>query len=614
MVAAAPREPLARGREPRRRLAFAALAAYRLVQLRPDLVSIAREPARAIACCSRTSGRRPGGASRAAAALAALWANVHAGFPLGSLLIGAALARAACSPRRCGRPSSGARDRARARRLAAALALAALATLANPAGLARATSPTSRRAPARPRSSASSTSGRRPPVRAARAAAAALAARLGARVGALLGVALVLVARARAASAARRPRSRADRASSLLALALLLSAVRFLWLGIFPLLLLARAIARADAPRVATARAPRAAWIARRGVRCSRRLRQARRLARDHARPARRPARLCDARIRVDKYYAHAIWLLADSGVRGNLYNDYFLGGFAGYWLAPDVRTIVNGTLTFRRETLDALGAIAQRRGLRPGEDFPALLDRLGIDLFLGSGCPRRGRPARRWIATTAHLEDTPGWIPIFRNLESALYLRANERNRENLDRARALLRARSACRSIRERGFEVDAVIRDAPDWAIAPRRRAARLRAHGAQRRAEPREAAARARPRRRALRGARPLRARVAIDREPAARRAAGACARGAGSSGRCCGSGARRGGGGRGGARRAAGEPTALARIARRGAREPRARSRSSARRDRAAAFPDARASATRLAARARAVPSRAPRNR
>jgi hypothetical protein len=257
-------------------------------------------------------------------------------------------------------------------------------------------------------------------------------------------------------------------AISALSLCLLLSAVRFLWLGIFPLLLLAQI---AGAPIRRRGRHSRAAlrhvtWIAAAACLLAAgfvKLGERRLVARDglwtrayYERP-----------YAAAKYYAHAIWLLADSGVRGNLYHDYFIGGFAGYWLAPDVRSLVNGTLNVSRETLDALGAIAQHKGLRPGEEFTALLDRLGIDLFLGIRLPEPPVTAAAGSSTTAHLESTPGWVPIFRNLTCALYLRANERNRANLDRL-ARYYADHGVPFDRERGFDAGAVIRDAPDWAI--------------------------------------------------------------------------------------------------------------------------------------------------
>jgi hypothetical protein len=350
----------------------------------------------------------------------------------------------------------------RARRLGAALALSGIATLANPAGVgahlayfrAGATTPALARVldewtplnllalPALPG----------PPSRLSWALAWATS----------LGVAFALM---RALVRDRRALGLdpALAAISLLALGLSLSAVRFLWLGVFPLLLLCAAVAervrhsaRSGAAAFAAAALALAAafvevgdWPAiSRNVSVS-----------GYAKP-----------YPVGKYYSHAIWLLADSDVRGNLYHDYFLGGFAGYWLAPEVRSMMNGTLNFPSEIFDAWSAIAQRRGQRPGEDFPALLDRLGIDLFLGIGMPEAGLPGRRrryWITTTTHLEDTPGWIPIFRNLECAIYLRANERNRDNLDRV-ARYFANQRVPFDRERGFEIDAVLREAPDWAI--------------------------------------------------------------------------------------------------------------------------------------------------
>jgi hypothetical protein len=154
--------------------------------------------------------------------------------------------------------------------------------------------------------------------------------------------------------------------------------------------------------------------------------------------------------------------------VRGSLYHEYFMGGFAGYWLAPGVRSLVNGTLNFPGELLDALTAIAARNGLRPGESFDDLLDRLGIDLFLGIRLPEPAVAPASWSSTTAHLENTPGWIPIFRSLTSALYLRIDEHSRANLDRLALYYDERGVPFDL-ERGFDVDAVVRDAPDWALA-------------------------------------------------------------------------------------------------------------------------------------------------
>lgn len=113
--------------------AFAALAAYRLVQLRPDLVSIA---ASLVLFRCRFADPRPPPWPHVAlmSALAMLWANMHAGFPLGLMWIGAALGGLViAAPLRTAEQRRS--DRVRAQRLAAALAFTGLATLANPAGV-----------------------------------------------------------------------------------------------------------------------------------------------------------------------------------------------------------------------------------------------------------------------------------------------------------------------------------------------------------------------------------------------------------------------------------------------------------------------------------------------
>jgi len=432
--------------------AFAALAAYRLLQLRPELFTIAATLLcyRWLIAAERASWRRVAGF----AVLCALWSNAHAGFPLGLFALGAAAAGLALAgPLRP--PEQRSADRARARRLAAAFGIAGLATLVNPNGIrahlvyftAGVSTPSLERI-------ADDWS----PVRLFALPATSQTSPLAWALAWLLAIGTGWVAaRWVLRPDARRDLDPAKLALSLGSLAAMLSAVRFLWLGIFPLLLLAGIAAARPrhARRIAAAACAIAAAFAKLG--------EPRLVTREAVFDAayyRRP-------FAATKQYAHAVWLLADSGVRGNLYDDYTIGGFAGYWLAPDVRSLVNGTLNVSSESLDALAAIAQRRGLQPGEDFAALLDRLGIDLFLGIRVPETRRTAAIGIATAAHLEDTPGWIPIFRNLNSAIYLRANDRNADNLDRLSRYY-AGQGVPFDRQRGFEVDAVIRNAPDWAV--------------------------------------------------------------------------------------------------------------------------------------------------
>ena len=166
------------------------------------------------------------------------------------------------------------------------------------------------------------------------------------------------------------------------------------------------------------------------------------------------------------KYFAHAVWFLRDAQLEGNLFNDYSAGNFLSYWLAPRMRVFVNGSLNVPRHVMTARQTIRQR-GWQSDEAFADLLDRYGIDVFFGTGEPVMPDENRPVISTTTHLEDTPGWILVFRNIRSAVYLRANERNRSNLERVAAWY-AREGVPFDPVRGFETDRVLREAQPWAI--------------------------------------------------------------------------------------------------------------------------------------------------
>ena len=167
------------------------------------------------------------------------------------------------------------------------------------------------------------------------------------------------------------------------------------------------------------------------------------------------------------KYHSQATWMLADAELEGTLYAEYSAGGFYGFWLAPEIRTFLNGTLNVEPETIAANRPILERRGERPGESFSELLDRHGINLFLGGHLPQQGRSDRPWYYTAAHLERTPGWTTIFRNLTSAVYLRTNPANQQNLARVASFYR-RQGIPFDPERGFEIERVIAAQPQWAM--------------------------------------------------------------------------------------------------------------------------------------------------
>jgi hypothetical protein len=450
---------------------FAALAAYRLVQLRPHLVTIL---ATLVLYRLLLADRAPPSRRRIviAAALLALWANAHGGFLLGPLLLAAGLAglllAAPLRPR-----AWAAGDRARALRIAAALGIGLLATLLNPNGVdqhlayfaAGADTPSLMRVadewlPFDPF---------RLPLRGLPPSPLAW----GVFWALLAGTPLV-------ALCALRQWRRGDRrggsdaaagvdpalvAVAMVSLAAPLLAVRFLWLGIFPLLLLAggshaRLADGGARNRVVSWTAAAAALLLLPGfVRLGEWPMISRAIPRSPSGYAQPYA--------VGKYYGHAVWMLRDAGLAGNLFNEYFMGGFLGFWLAPDLRSFVNGSLNVSQEAMRANLPIRERRGSEPGEDFLELLDRQRIDVFMGIRFPQLRSVHRPWFYTTGHLEHAPGWIPVFRNARSAVYLRTNERNRANLERV-ADYYARQEVPFDPSRGFDPERVIREARNWAV--------------------------------------------------------------------------------------------------------------------------------------------------
>jgi hypothetical protein len=77
------------------------------------------------------------------------------------------------------------------------------------------------------------------------------------------------------------------------------------------------------------------------------------------------------------------------------------------------------------------------RRGTLLGETFLDVLDRREVDVFFGVEFGG-GLGGGRTPSTATHLAGVPGWRQVARGPRYAIYLRANPRNAENLERVAA--------------------------------------------------------------------------------------------------------------------------------------------------------------------------------
>ncbi len=447
---------------------FLVLSAYRLVQLRPELVTILATIVLYLALLQPRdvpSWRRVG----FAAALCGLWSNLHPGFPLGPILIGAA-----CSGLLLERSlGEKARERVleqRAWRIGWATLLGAGASLVNPMGIEAhlAYFRAGKSAPAM-----SFVSDEWMPLDPFRLPLTHLPPSLLGWIAywtlviATLYVIAIVLRNLRSPSRAKAPPFH-DLDAALLPLALLglvapLIAVRFLWLSLFPLLLLASAARGSLASGRSSGSWNRLlALLTLLLVPAFHRIGDWPLLSSGISR-----ATYSDSYDRW-KYYGHATRFLHESELEGNLYNSYFMGGFLGYWLAPRMRVFIDGSLNVPPQVMTDYLVLQHNRESSQTTDTESLLDRHEVDVYLGIGLPTppiANRPRRH---TALHLHRHPDWILVFRNLDSAVYLRRNERNRENLKRVETYY-AGTRVAFDPNAGFDVAHVINEAPDWASA-------------------------------------------------------------------------------------------------------------------------------------------------
>jgi tetratricopeptide (TPR) repeat protein len=167
----------------------------------------------------------------------------------------------------------------------------------------------------------------------------------------------------------------------------------------------------------------------------------------------------------LDQRYGGAgMRFLRDAGLRGRLFHPFNLGGFLGYWLAPDLRIFIDGRMDhYPGEVLDdylKLRNASQRGAPRLLQD---LLDKWAIDVFFGTSFPEARYADRHSIA---HLRRLPGWVLVFASEQHSVYLRKTPRNQRNFDRVKAYYVQRRLHFSVNG-GLDVSQTIRRRPGWS---------------------------------------------------------------------------------------------------------------------------------------------------
>jgi hypothetical protein len=438
---------------------FVVLAWWRLIQLRPDLVSIAAVLALTRLLLEPEAGP---GVRRivASTAIFGIWANAHSLVSIGIALLLAALSGLAlevAARRRAGLDATIALGRAR--RLAIATGLGFAASLVNPRGLVQHLTFFA--------SSMGTAIWRIEDEWQAfhpfawRGVGAVSPLSLVVADGLIVGVAVAALLALR-----RRDGRTPDPLPLLLAaagIAAFLVSVRFLWLGFLPLLFLLTAAGPGRLASRASGRIFAAASLALA-------------LAFPFATPWPSVARNLPSTPReffgtpwvAYKYHVVGARFLAATGVEGRLFNKYLTGGFLGYWLAPRLRTFIDSrTEHYEREVFDDYANVSLRLGSGPGESMLDVLERRGVDLFFGSGVPQTGS-REATLHTATHLAGAPGWLLVSRSVHHAIYLSRDARNAENLRRI-ADWYAAEGVPFDPERGLDVLSVLRERPDWAAA-------------------------------------------------------------------------------------------------------------------------------------------------
>lgn len=247
----------------------------------------------------------------------------------------------------------------------------------------------------------------------------------------------------------------------------ILVSVRFLWMGVFPLLFIAQAISRVDLRRdtremVAWALALTTLIVSIQFYRVGGFATTADRLPDSFSEYIETP-------YLSRKFHVEAVRFLRETEVEGRLFNSYGMGGFLGYWLSPKMSTYIDSrTEHYPPEVMKEYSRIVEMRELGGRKTFLDILDRREVDFFVGIGMPiglvKRSLAS---ASTTRHLEGIDGWVPVSRSIRHAIYLRDVPRNDENFERISRYYES-AGIPFDRRRGFDAVAAIDASTDWSV--------------------------------------------------------------------------------------------------------------------------------------------------
>jgi len=168
------------------------------------------------------------------------------------------------------------------------------------------------------------------------------------------------------------------------------------------------------------------------------------------------------------KFHVAGVQFLRDTQVEGRLFNSYGMGGFLGYWLSPRLSTYIDSrTEHYPPEVVTEYTRITRMRKLTGRYTYLDTLDSREVDFFFGVGMPV-GFVGHAEPSTTAHLEGIPGWVVVSRSLNHAIYLRAHPRNADNFAKIERYY-ADQGVTFDRKRGIDVAATVAYNINWALA-------------------------------------------------------------------------------------------------------------------------------------------------